>query len=46
LNVNKMVDRSKTGPENCPENDHWKTGRSGIRSFTVTDKFLSTKFSD
>jgi hypothetical protein len=27
----------KTGPKNCPENDHSKTGRSGIQTLTVTD---------
>jgi hypothetical protein len=25
----------KTGPKFCPKNDHYKTGRSGIRLLTV-----------
>jgi hypothetical protein len=27
----RITDRSKTGPKKCPQNDHLKTGRSGIR---------------
>jgi hypothetical protein len=32
----QIQDRSKTGPKKCPENDHLKTGRSGIRIMTVS----------
>jgi hypothetical protein len=35
-----MADRSKTGLKKCPENDHSKTGWSGIRSFTVLVRIL------
>jgi hypothetical protein len=45
LNVNKMADHLKTGPKKCPENDHSKTGQSGIWLFTVLSSIsISTNY--